>query len=229
VNVLALAPCHLVRPELARLIERTALEINDAKLLAEGLVPDGLVGGEFGGKVAAVGAVLRIVDLYGGLDPFFGSEGIEVQFGGEVGNRGCFGELVGCRSSVLLGGQSGSFGCCGCGGGLGKLFFIGGSLSGIFVGVDLMFMCMLVVVVVLLFSSGRRRGLNLDDLDDGLSRLLSSRLLSSGLLSSGLRGSRLLCANSFVDRRNKSGFRSSSFFLGDERRRLVAVPGKTSD
>ena len=91
-----------------------------------------------------------------------------------------------------------------------------------------MFMCMFVVVVVIVLflsgSSGRRRRLNLDDLDDGLSRLFSSRLLGSGLL-----GSRFLSANSFIDRRDESRFRSSSFFLGDERRRLVAVTEKPSD
>ena len=91
-----------------------------------------------------------------------------------------------------------------------------------------MFMCMFVVVIVLFLSgsSGRRRGLNLDDLDDGLGRFLSR---SSGLLGSGLLGSRLLSANSFIDRRDESRFRSSSFFLGDERRRLVAVTEKPSD
>ena len=117
-DLLALVPSHLVRPDLARLIERTTLEINNAELLAEGLVPDGLVGGELGGPVA-VGEVFGLVDLYGGLDPFVGCEGVEVELRGEFGNRGRFGDLVGCRSSVLLSGEGGSFGCCGGGGGLG--------------------------------------------------------------------------------------------------------------
>jgi hypothetical protein len=80
-----------------------------------------------------------------------------------------------------------------------------------------MLMFMFVVVIVLSlglsFSRGGRRWcwcrLNLDDFGDGL---------DSGCT-----------ANSFVYSGNKSRGRSGGFFLGDERRRLVAVGEERSD
>jgi hypothetical protein len=46
VDLSALVPSHFVRPEITRLIETTTLEIDNAELLAQGLIPDRLVGGE---------------------------------------------------------------------------------------------------------------------------------------------------------------------------------------
>jgi hypothetical protein len=218
VDLLALVPSHLVRPDLARLIETTTLEINNAELLAEGLVPDGLVGGELGGPVA-VGVIFGIVDLYSGTDPFLGGKGIKVGLGGrEIGQRGGFGEFIGCRERVFLGdgrrSRSRSVGCFG----RSELFGVAGSLLRIDVGLlggDLMLMfvfmfvlmlVVLVLVLVVMLSLGRRCWLNFDDFGDSL---------DSGCT-----------ANSFVYSGDKSRVRSSGFFLGDERRRLVAVGNK---
>lgn len=169
----------------------------------------------------AVGVVFRIVDLYGGANPFFGGKGIKVEFGGNgFGQGGSFGEFIGCSERLFLVGgrrsRNRSWGV-GCFGGS-ELFRVAGSLFRIEIGLlgsDFVFMFMLVVVVVLGLSVGRGgRGrcwcwLNLDDFGDGL---------DSGCT-----------ANSFVYSGNESRGHSGGFFLGDERRRLVAVGKQKSD
>jgi hypothetical protein len=217
----ALVPRHFVGPELAGLIEATALEVDDAELLAEGLGPDGLVGGKLGGPVA-VGVVFGVIDLYGRLDPLVGCEGVEVRTSGRLGNGGSF------RCFLDFG-----FGD--------ELFFT--------LGVMLMFVIVrflvLVLVIMLLLrlsggrsnSSGSRRGirsllLSLSNLlrIAGLLRRISLRLVRRNSMVMLLRLRRLSydlnsgCrADLFIFAGYESRGGSGGFFLRDKRRGLVAV------
>lgn len=225
----ALIPRHFVGPDLAGLVEATALEVDDAQLLAEGLIPNGLVGGKLGGPVA-VGVVFGFVDLYGGLDPLLGCEGIEVRTGGRFGNGGSF------RCFLDFG-----FGD--------ELFLI---LVVMFMFVVVRFLMFVLVVVLVLvvmlllllrLSGGRssssrsRRSigsllLSLSNLL-GVARLLrriSLRLIGRNSMVMPLRLWRLSydlnsgCrANLFIFAGYESRGSSGGFFLGDKRRGFVAV------
>lgn len=219
----ALVPRHFVGPDLAGLVEATALEVDDAQLLAEGLVPNGLVGGKLGGPVA-VGVVFRLVDLYGGLDPLLGCEGIEIRTGGRFGNGGSF------RCFLDFG-----FGD--------ELFLI---LVVMFMFVVVLFLVLVLVVMLLLLlrlsggrgsSSGSRGSirsllLSLSNLL-GVARLLrriSLRLVGRNSMVMLLRLWRLSydlnsgCrADLFIFAGYESRGSSGGFFLGDKRRGLVAV------
>lgn len=210
----ALVPRHFVGPDLAGLIEATTLEVDDAELLAEGLGPDGLVGGKLGGPVA-VGVVFGVVDLYGGLDPLLRCESIEVRTGGRFGNGGSFR----CFFDFGFGDE---------------LFFM---LMDV-----LMFVLLLLLLLLLLLSDGRssggsRRGirsklLSLSNLlrIAGLLRRISLRLIGrdSMMMLLGLRrlsydlnsGCR---ADLFIFAGYESRGSSGGFFLGNKRRGLVAV------
>jgi hypothetical protein len=215
VDFSALVPRHFVGPDLAGLIEATTLEVDDAELLAKGLGPDGLVGGELGGPVA-VGVVFGVVDLYGGLDPLLRCEGIEVRTGGRFGNGGSF-----------------------------RCFFDFGFGDELFFMLMDVLMFLLLPLLLLLLSGGRssggsRRGirsklLSLSNLlrIAGLLCRISLRLIGRdsmvmllGLgrlsydLNSGCR------ADLFIFAGYESRGSSGSFFLGNKRRGLVAVKKK---